>query len=194
MSLIPYLTPNKKIKKKKKRKAAYKKAVRRARSAVTVANLGGYGKTGGLARWGKYTWRVTADQIRTLATAEFSDEWDADGKKREPAEAKLSYPVHKDLQPYVNIASEIRQWRSLIGKAAYLYVGGTQFGTTKKYRLTGVDVQDVAQVGGRIVGCSIDLTFTEVKDSKSTKVPKRVKKKTTKKTTKGKKKQPKKKK
>ena len=166
----------------------------RETSAVKVANLGGYSKTGGLARWGKFTWRITADQIRTLTTAEFSDEWDLDDKKREPAEAKLSYPVYKDLQPNVNISSEIRQWRAQIGKAAYLYVGGTQFGTMKKYRLTGVDVQDVSQIRGEIVGCSIDLTFTEVKGSKSAKLPKRIKKKTTKKATKNKKKQPKKKK
>ena len=61
MSLIPYLTQNKKIKNKKKRKKAYQNAVNKATKAVANANLGGYKKTGGLARWGGHTWTITAD-------------------------------------------------------------------------------------------------------------------------------------
>ena len=118
MSLIPYIEPNKKIRKKNKRKKAYKDAVDSAVKAVKNANIGSYGtKTGGLARWGEFSWTVTADQIRTLSKVGFSDEWDKDDKKREPAEATLSYPIYQDLQPNVNIASEIRRWRQLIGTA-----------------------------------------------------------------------------
>ena len=171
MSLIPYIAPAKKKMTKKKKAAYVKKQKAKAVNAVAKAN-----KTN--ARWGVYAWTVTADKIRTLSDASFTDEWNKDDSKRNPSEAKISFPVYKDLQPTADIANEIRTWRSQVGKTNYLYIGSTPFGCTKKYRLTKVDVSEVTQLRGEIVHCEIELTFTEVKGSKTKKLPKRITKKT----------------
>ena len=191
MSLIPRVTAPTKVKKKKltakQKKAWVKKKNRQNIKAVASANSSPF-KGGTFAKWRKRTWKVTADQINVLSDASFADEWDAKKKKTEAAEAKFTYPVYKDLVPKLDLASEIRAWHGLVGKTGYLYLGGTLFGSKKKYRLTGVEVSDTELIRGEIVHCEIELTFTEVKKSKSGKLPKRKKKATTKKKTTAKKK------
>ena len=182
MSLIPYIEAPKKIKKKKKRSAWVKKKTAAERRAVANANSTPFkGFKGGVfAKWGKRTWKVTADQINTLDNATFKDAWDSDKKKREASEATFSYPLYKDLMPSLDIANEIRAWRGLIGKAAYLYLGGTLFGTRKRYRLVGVDVKNIDLIRGEIVHCDIKLSFEECGKA-TAKLPKRKKKATSKK-------------
>ena len=197
MSLIPRVTAPKKTKKKKltakQRKAWVKKKNKAAVKAVASANNSPF-KGGCFAKWRKRTWKVTADQINVLSDASFSDAWDAKKKKTEAAEVKFTYPVYKELMPKLDLAAEVRAWHSLVGKAGYLYLGGTLYGSKKKYRLTGVEISDTEIVRGEIVHCEIELTFTEIKKSKSRKLPKRKKKATTKKKTTAKKKATKKKK
>lgn len=196
MSLIPYVAaPARKKKKKltaKQKKAWVKKKNKANVKAVATANSSPF-KGGCFAKWRKCTWKITADQINVLSDASFADEWDAKKKKREAAEAKFTYPIYKDLMPKLDVANEIRKWHGLVGKAGYLYVGGTLFGSKKKYRLTGVEVSDTELIRGEIVHCEIELTFTEVPKSASKKLPKRQKKATSKKKTTAKKKATKKK-
>ena len=189
MSLIPYIEAPSKIKKKKltkKQRAAWvKKKAKAERMAVANANstpFKGF-KGGTFAMWRKRTWKVTADQINTLDNATYKDQWDTDKKKREASEATFSYPLYKDLMPNIDVANEIRKWRSLIGKTGYLYLGGTLFGTQKKYRLVGVDAKNVDLIRGEIVHCDMKLSFLECKKTKSHKLPKRKKKRTSKKKT-----------
>lgn len=186
MSLIPAVKAPAKIKKKKltakQKKAWVKKKNKALVKQVATANSSPF-KGGCFARWGKKTWKVTADKINTLSDAAWSDEWDAKKKARLASEAVFEFPLYKDLMPKLDLASEIRSWRNLIGKSGYLYLGGTLFGTQKKYRLTNVDVSNVELIRGEIVHCDIELTFTEIKKSKSKKLPKRKKKATTKKKT-----------
>ena len=196
MSLIPYIEPpKKKTKTKKQRTAWVKKKTKQEQKAVANANTAPYkGFKGGVfAKWGKRTWKVTADYINTLDSATYKDQYDTDKKKREPSDATFTYPLYKDLMPNVDIAAEIRNWRKLIGKASYLYLGGTLFGTQKKYRLVGVEAKNVDTMRGEIVHCDMKLTFSEITKSKGRKNPKRKKKTTTKKKTTPKKKATKKK-
>lgn len=196
MSLIPYVQAPAKVKKKKltakQKKAWVKKKNKSLSKAVATANSSPF-KGGCYAKWGKRTWKVTADQINTLSDASWSDDWDTKDKKREASKAVFEFPLYKDLMPSLDIAAEIRAWRKLVGKSGYLYLGGTLFGVRKKYRLTGVEVSNVDLIRGEIVHCDVELNFTEIKKSKSKKLPKRKKKKTSKKKTAAKKKQTKKK-
>ena len=191
MSLIPYVKAPKKVKgkklKPKQKKVWIKKKKTSLKRKVEKANRSPY-KGGCFAKWRNRTWKVTADQINTISEAKWEGEWDPDKKKKEPGEAKFSFPLYKDLMPKVNVASEIRSWNKLIGKTGYLYLGGTLFGSKKRYRLTGVVVKDVELFRAEVIHCYIELTFLEVKSSKSAKLPKRRKKKTTKKKTTAKKK------
>ena len=186
MSLIPYVEAPTKVKKKKltkKQRAAWvKKKTAAERKAVESANstpFKGF-KGGTFAKWGKRKWKVTADQINTLDNATYKDEWDSDKKKREASQASFTYPLYKDLMPSLDIASDIRAWRKLIGKTAYLYLGGTLFGTQKRYRLVGVEAKNIDLIRGEIVHCDMKLTFEECGKAKA-KLPKRKKKATSKK-------------
>lgn len=137
-----------------------------------------------IARWGTYSmWKLTADQIYLFDEISMSREWvgkqtKGSGKKKRtiaahkgPIEFDFRFTLHKEFFKSVDIAQQIRNWNSRVGKAAPFYVGTTALGAARKYRLVGVNVSDIQQVRGTIVACTIELHFkmTNAKTLKSEK-------------------------
>lgn len=141
------------------------------------------------ARWKNKTWTITKEQARVLSDASMTAEYEKSGKKKTfKTEARLSFPLYKQLVPNMDIAAEIWSWRKLVKKKGVLYVGGVALGGCKQYQLVGVDVSNIAVVRGDIVQCDIELHFNGVKKSFSRKKYKRTRKKVYKKSKKLKKK------
>lgn len=145
-----------------------------------------------IARWGNYKWarwEITRTNLGTFSSASMSREWVEKQKKKKahqgPVEFKFKFPLYKELNGGLDIAARIQSWNKKVGKVAAFYIGTMSVGLAKKYRLTGVDVTNIEQVGGVIVHCDIELTFQSTKKGVKNK---RKSKKTSKKSSKSKKK------
>lgn len=148
------------------------------------------------ARWGKYwTWKITSDRLNPISSLSVSDEWEKvqkqkktkkKGKKngktktvtyhrRAAAEIKLSYELHREFfGKDANLLKHINRWKKRIGKTGAFYLDNRVLFSNKKWRLTGVDVSDIQAPAGaisksaaQVQAATIELTFTEVKGSKS---------------------------
>lgn len=145
------------------------------------------------ARWGKYwVWKVTSEKLNPLSSISVSDEWEKvqkqkkgkDGKKktvsyhrRAAAEIKLSYELHRDFfGKSFDIGKHINQWKKRMGKTGAFYLENRVLFSNKKFKLTGFEATDIESNAAAstssaaiVMGCKINLTFTEVKSSKSAK-------------------------
>lgn len=153
---------------KKKKKA--KILVKRKKAKVVISNINfKYLKStsaNNAASWNGIKFRVSSKELTNLSSLDISesytDEYDDSGKKtgRELTtfSVNITYftPKAGDLK---NARSAMNKWRSMLGKDAYFYLGGSKL-FTRKCKLLGVNSGNIIITdSGGMIAVDLQLDF-----------------------------------
>lgn len=172
-------------KKAKKATKSFKKTYKKRMKKVTSVS-----SQKPMARWGTYwSWKITTNRLNPLSQLSVSDEWEKaektkkkNGKKktvtyhrRAAAQITLEYDIYREFfGKSFNVLTHVNSWKKRLGKTGAFYVENKPLFSSKKFKLTKVEVSDIKTTGGvtkkskgQALSATISLTFTEVKSSKT---------------------------
>lgn len=132
---------------------------------------------GTVARWGDYKFEISSDHVNAIydfsTTFSMKEDSNSDtsgtkktntrGREMEEPSFTVDYVAAAGCTP----RNDFTQWRSLLGKRNYLYIGTTKYGVNP-FELKSVDVEElVLDSKGRTAKATITLNFLEIKTKKS---------------------------